>query len=131
MSCCHVIEERSRGRLEHGPSALDIDQGAHEHFDSILVASHHQVGKADIVASGDDARGHARNQQLLVNIQLHVLHGVDGQIVIPEQRVQAKKYDQAEVAEHFVKGALREKIVLELQKQVFFALAELALVNGT
>ncbi len=112
----HVIKKRSCGRLEHSPSSLDVDERVHKHLNGVLVTSHHQVGKADIVAGGDDARGHSGDEQLLVDVQLDVLHGIDGQVVVAEERVEPEKAHQAEVAEHLVEGALRKQVVLQLQK---------------
>lgn len=65
-----------------------------------------------------------------MDVQLDILHRVDSQIVVAEERVQAEQANQTKVAEHFVERALSEQIVLELLEQILFVLAELALVNG-
>ena len=65
-----------------------------------------------------------------MDVQLDVVHGVYGQVVIAEQRVQAQQAHQTEVAEHLVQTALREQVILELNQKVLFVLGEMALVNA-
>ncbi len=55
----HVIKKGSCGRLWHSPSLLDVDERARKHLDGVLVAAHHQVGEADIVAGSNDALEHS------------------------------------------------------------------------
>ncbi len=49
-----------------------------------------------------------------MNVQLDIVHGVDGQIVIAKQRVQSQQTDQAKVAKHFVQTALGMQVVFKL-----------------
>ncbi len=67
---------------------------------------------------------------LLVDVELDMLHGIDGQVVVAEERVQTKQTDQAKVAEHLVQAALGEQIVLELLEELLLMLTELGLVDA-
>jgi hypothetical protein len=66
----HVVEERASGRLQHGPGTLNVNERIDKHLDGVLVASHHKIGEADVVACGDDARWHASDQQLLFFLEI-------------------------------------------------------------
>lgn len=56
------------GPLKHVSGPLDVQQDVSEDSDGVLIASHHQVGKAHIVVGGDLALGHPR---------VHTLRGAE------------------------------------------------------
>ena len=60
----HVVEQGLGRRLEHRASPLDVDEGVNKHLNSVLISSHHQIREADVVASSDDARWNASDEQL-------------------------------------------------------------------
>eukprot|EP00053_Salpingoeca_punica_P007723 m.70404 g.70404 ORF g.70404 m.70404 type:complete len:557 (-) comp14295_c0_seq1:76-1746(-) len=80
----------------------DVVENVGKTAHSVLVAAHHEVGKADVVEDGDLAGRHAGEEALLV--ELNVLHNLQCLVVVAKQGVQAEETDQAEVAKHLVQG---------------------------
>ena len=66
-----------------------------------------------------------------MNVQFDILHGVNSQIVVSKERVQAKQAHQAKVAQHFVQATLSKQIVLQLKEQVLLILAKLTLIDAS
>ena len=66
-----------------------------------------------------------------MNIQLDVLHGIDGQVVVAEKRVETKQTHQTEISKHLVQAALSEQVVLELLKQSLLMLTKLWLIDAS
>lgn len=75
---------------------LDVEQDVGKDPDSILVATHYQICKIDLIVCGDLTLRHTQIHVLLA--QFDILQHLDNLVVKSQQRVQMQKTHQAEVA---------------------------------
>lgn len=83
--------------------AGDVHEDVGEHADGVGVAPHHHVAEADVVVCREMGRHDAGEHGFFV--QFDVVEGFQGEGEVAKEAVDAQEADDAEVAEHAVKGA--------------------------
>ena len=90
------------GRLLKVFGAADVDEDVGEHADGVGVAAHHHVAEANVVV-GCEVGGHDAGEHCFF-VEFNVVEGFEGEAEVAEEAVHTQEADDAEVAQHAVKG---------------------------